>query len=377
VTFQRFELENWQSDHEQTVRFNLADSTVDPVTVADLLDERSDLDELLSIPLYYPEVNGERRLRELIAGMYSGIGADDVLVTVGASEANATIVDALCVRGDRVVVMEPGYRQVWGLAANLGCDVAGFGLLADRGWAPDLDALRRAALPGTKLIYVCNPNNPTGYILSPDEMDQIIRIAEDCGAWIVADEVYRGSERLTTEETPSFVGRSDRVIGVGSLSKSYGLSGLRIGWAVCAHPEIADLWRRHEYLTIATGRLDNKLAERALSTPTRDRLLERNRACVRRGYDLFSDWAGRQDGRLTAIEPMASALAFVKYDSDLTSVEVGDRFRREASVLVAPGVFFGHEGWFRINVGMDTDYLSRALDALTPVVRDLPRSPRM
>ncbi|MFI6291148.1 aminotransferase class I/II-fold pyridoxal phosphate-dependent enzyme [Nonomuraea sp. NPDC050790] len=372
MTFQTFELENWQSDHEQTVRFNLADSTVDPVTVADLVEDGADLERIMSVPLYYPEVNGERSLRGLIAGLHEGVGTDDVLVTVGASEANAAIVDALCEPGDRVVVMEPGYRQVWGLARNRGCDVSAFELHADRGWAPDLDRLRQVAIPGTKLIYVCNPNNPTGYILTPPEMAEIVRIAEDCGAWLVADEVYRGSERLTDAETPSFVGMTDRVIGVGSLSKSYGLSGLRIGWAVCAHPELADLWRRHEYVAIATGRLDNFLAECALRPAARRRLFERNRACVRRGYDLFSAWAQRQGGRLAALAPMASALAFVRYDSDLSSVEVGDLFRREASVLVAPGAFFGREGWFRINIGMDTGYLAEALEALSPVVAALP-----
>jgi aspartate/methionine/tyrosine aminotransferase len=227
------------------------------------------------------------------------------------------------------------------------------------------------ARPGTKLIYVCNPNNPTGYILSDEEMDEIVRIAEYCGAWLIADEVYRGSERFD-DETPTFLGRTERVIGVGSLSKSYGLSGLRIGWAVSTSPQIAGLWRRHEYFTIATGRLDNYLAERALGRPTRERLLERNRTCVRRGNDLFSAWVQQQDDRLTFLPPMASALAFVKYDSDLSSIEVGHLFREKASVLMAPGVFFGREGWFRINIGMNTDHLSEALEALTPVVRELP-----
>ncbi|MEV4063972.1 aminotransferase class I/II-fold pyridoxal phosphate-dependent enzyme [Nonomuraea dietziae] len=371
MAFQTFELENWQSDYEQTVRFNLADSTVDPVTVTDLIEGGQDVERIMSLPLYYPEVNGERALRGLVAGLYDGIGSDDVLVTVGASEANAAIVDALCRPGDRVVVMEPGYRQVWGLALNRGCELVAFELDAERGWAPDLEQLRRVATPGTRLIYVCNPNNPTGYILTEEEMAEIVGIAEDCGAWLVADEVYRGSERLTDRETPSFVGMTDRVIGVGSLSKSYGLSGLRIGWAVCRHPELAHLWRRHEYFAIATGRLDNHLAECALRASTRERLFERNRTCVRRGYELFSSWLEGQDGRLTALAPMASALAFVRYECDLPSIEVGDLFRRKASVLVAPGVFFGREGWFRINIGMDTGYLSQALDALSPVVAEL------
>ena len=369
--FQPFELEQWQSSYEQTVRFNLSDSTIEPVELRELVGD-ADLERLLGTALYYPEVNGERGLREAIARLYPGAGhgPDEVLVTIGASEANAAIVDALCRPGDRVIVMEPGYRQVWGLARNAGCDVRSFPLRADDGWRPDLDRLDAAAADGTRLIYVCNPNNPTGYILEADEMERILAIAERCGAWVLADEVYHASERAT-RPTPTFVGRGERVVGVNSLSKSYGLSGLRIGWAIGPPALIAALWRRHEYAAIATGRLDNVLAEIALTEPTRGRVLERNRRAVARGWAVLEPWLREHRDVLTLEPPQSTPLAFVGYDGPEDSVALADRIRRDASVLVCPGRYFGAERRLRLNFGFGADYVAGALEAMSPVVRTL------
>jgi aspartate/methionine/tyrosine aminotransferase len=368
--FQTFDLEHWQSEYEQTVAHNLADSSITGVSLGDLLGADTDIERLLAVDLHYPEVNGERELRERIAARYPGIGADDVLVTVGASEANALIVDAFCPPGARVIVMEPGYRQVWGLARNRGCDVVGFPLDPTTGWAPDLAALRERAMPGTALIYVCNPNNPVGYVLSDAEIDEIVDIAASCGAWLVADEVYQGTER-DPASARTFVGRYERVIGVNSLSKAFGLSGLRIGWAVGPRDAVDALWRRHEYAVISTGRLDNVLAALALEPSRAQRILDRNRAAVHAGWEVFADWAATLDGAVAAHRPMATPLVFARFRTELGSVETCDRLRQEASTLLAPGTFFGCEGYARLNVGLGRDAVSAALEAMVPVVEAL------
>lgn len=373
--FQRFELENWQSAYEQTVRYNLADSTLEPVRLRELLGDPSELDELLDTALYYPEVNGERALREVIADRYpSGVDADDVLVTVGASEANAAVIDALCRAGDEVIVMQPGYQQVWGLATNNGCKVREFPLDPENGWKPDLDGLESLASEATKLIYVCNPNNPVGYVLTEAEIVRIVEIAQRHDAWILADEVYNGSERVADKHATTFVGRYDKVIGVNSMSKTYGLSGLRIGWAIARPDMIEQLWRRHEYAAIATGRVDNVLARLALSESRRGALLKRNREAMNRGWDVLRAWVDQNSDVVSVHEPEATGLAFVRYHLDLGSVEVGHAIREGASVLVCPGVFFGIEGHLRINFGFGVDYVRDALTATTGVLRHLAAS---
>jgi aspartate/methionine/tyrosine aminotransferase len=281
VTFQPFALEEWQSRYEQIVEINLADSGVLPVTLGELLTLGGDFEDLLNLPLHYPEVNGTELLRGRIAEAH-GVGPEHVLVTVGAAEANAVAVETLLDRDDGIVVMTPSYMQVEGIARNRGADVATFPLDPDDGWRPNLSVLEAAVGPKTRVIAVTNPNNPTGYVLSNDEIATIVDIARGCGAWLLADEVYRGSERLTDDETPPLSEHYERTISVNSLSKSYGLSGLRIGWIVAADPDLIErFWRRHEYAVIATSAVGMALAEVALQPTVREALLKRNRKIIR------------------------------------------------------------------------------------------------
>src|SRR5262249_50203559 len=186
-----------------------------------------------------------------------------VLVTVGAAQANWMICSTLLDPGDEVIVVSPGYRQVWGLAKNLGCHVKEAQLRPENNWRLDLDELESLTRLRTRLISIVNPNNPTGSILSGEEMRRIVQICERNGAWLHADEVYLGTE-LNASETPSFWGMYDKVICVNSFSKAYGLAGLRIGWALASPEMVEELWRRHEYTVIAASGPSMKLAEIAL-----------------------------------------------------------------------------------------------------------------
>ena len=167
--FQNFDLEYFQSQFERTVEINLADSSVKCANVSDLL-AGEDRQPLLELPLYYPEVNGTELLRERIAALYSNASAANVLVTVGAAQANWMVCGTLLEAGDEVIVVSPGYRQVWGLAKNSGCLVKETHLRPENNWRLDMDEMESLAGPKTKLISIVNPNNPTGSILSREEM---------------------------------------------------------------------------------------------------------------------------------------------------------------------------------------------------------------
>jgi aspartate/methionine/tyrosine aminotransferase len=185
--------------------------------------------------------------------------------------------------------MTPGYQQVRGLAANAGADVVDLPLDRERGWQLDVGVLDEAVRPGTSLVSINTPNNPTGAILSDAELDAVVTAADRVGAWVHSDEVYRGSE-LDGPEAPSAWGRHDKVLAVGSLSKAYGLSGLRVGWVVGPEDVIAELWRRHEYATISTASLSMVLAETALEPAVRQRLLDRQRTLALAGRTTLLDW---------------------------------------------------------------------------------------
>ncbi len=369
--FHNFELEYFQSQFERTVDYNLADSSVKCLTTREWLTG-DEAEQLLSTGLYYPEVNGTALLRERIASLYAGADAGNVLVTVGAAQANSLICNTLLEAGDEVIVISPGYRQVWGLAKNLGCNVIEFQLRPEDHWRPDLDRLAALTSDKTKLIAVVNPNNPTGTIFTDQEMQRIVEICERCGAWLHADEVYQGTElESAAKETPSFWRRYDKLICTNSLSKAYGLAGLRIGWAVAAPEMIEALWRWHEYAVIAAAGPSMKLAEIALQPAKRAMLLECQRQLSRTGHDILSKWAAQQEGRFLVQTPAATSIAFVGYDFEMPSVELAHHIRQKASVLVAPGAYLGTEHHLRITVGYDPEKVSAALERIGAVVSEL------
>src|SRR5437868_14607953 len=369
MNFQNFELEHYQSRYERTVEYNLADSSVQCLQTREWLSPE-EAGQLLDTSLYYPEVNGTRRLRERIASLYPGATAENVLVTVGAAQANLTICATLLEPGDEVIVVTPGYRQVWGLAKNAGCLVREVHLRAEDDWRLDVDELRRLASRKTRFISIVNPNNPTGTVLDREQMRAIIGVCEQSGAWLHADEVYCGTE-FSGQETPSFWGSYDKTICVNSLSKAYGLAGTRIGWAVAPLETIEALWRRHEYFVIAAAAPSMTLAEIALRTDKRQSLFERQRQLSLQGKALLSDWLKQQNGLLSVAKSDATAIAFVRYHLDLPSLEVAEHIRKKASVLVAPGAQLGTEGHLRMSVGYDLKKVKAALDRIGEAVAEL------
>jgi len=370
--FHPFLMERMMSKFEQDVEYNLSESGVHPVSLGELLRDAPDyINHLLATELNYPHVNGVPELRENIAALYDGATVENVLVTVGAAEANYITTRTLLSAGDEIVIMLPNYMQIWGIAKNHGLKVKEFHLREKHGWALDLGELDEAVTANTRLIAVCNPNNPTGYILTEAEMDAIIAAAERVGAWILADEVYRGAERLTDEQTPSFYGRYNRVIAVGSLSKAYGLPGLRIGWAVAPPDTIDEIWARHEYIAISATMLSNKLATIALSPEVRPRLIQRARDYIRKGYSVLQQWMDSHGDTFSLTPPQAAAIAFVRYHLDINSTEFTERLRKEKSVLIVPGDHFGMDHLVRISFGLPHDYLVSALDRIHELLMEV------
>jgi len=370
--FQPFVMERMMSKFEKEVDYNLSESGVHPLTLKELYQDDPDgLAGLLSLEMDYAHANGIPELRKNIAALYRGAGPENVLVTVGAIEANYDILWSLLSAGDEVVVMLPNYMQIWGLAKNLDLDLKSFTLDEKNGWAPDLDGLRKAVTGRTKLIAVCNPNNPTGYILKNEEMEAIIETARRAGAWILADEVYAGAERLADEQTPSFYGKYEKVLAVGSLSKAYGLPGLRIGWAVGPAGVIDELWARHEYLTLSAAMLSNHLAAYALSPRVRPRLIQRARGYIRRGFPVLENWMSEHREILGTTPPQAAAIAFVKYRLDIPSTRFAERLREEKRVLIVPGDHFGLDRFVRISFGLPHDYLTPALGRIHDLLVEL------
>ncbi len=370
MTFTPFDLEYTQSLWEQKVDINLTESGVHPMRLDELIGEDT-FSELLATEINYPHVNGNPELRERIAALYNGAGVENVLVTVGAAEANNIIMQTLMQPGDELLTQTPTYKQVWGLAENLDHKVRSFRLQSENGWALDIGELNTGISDKTRIIAVVNPNNPTGHIMTNEEMDAVVVAADKVGAWILADEVYRGAERLQEEETPSFFGRYDKVLALGSMSKAYGLPGLRIGWIVGPPDTVDEIWRRHEYTTITASMLSNILAAHALSPDVRPALLKRTRDYIRKGFPVLENWMNSQDGLFTYTPPEASAVTFIRYHLDINSTELMEKLCREASVFVGAGDSFGMDKHLRVAFGQEREVLEDAFRRIEEVLKSV------
>ena len=360
-----FKMERMQSTWEHHVEINLSESGVHPLTLGELLENAPERDALFSRLLCYTQTNGTPDLRARIAAMYPGSTIDHVEVTNGGAEANFLVCWSLLDRDDEVVMMVPNYMQAWGLARAFAGKVHAWPLREGPGprWQPDLDELGALVTPRTRLIAICNPNNPTGARFTVPELETIGRIADRHGAWVLSDEIYRGAE-LDGRETPSMWGRAEHTIVTSGLSKAYGLPGLRIGWAVAPPETAANLWSYHDYTTIAPTALSDALATVALAPGRRARLLERTRGILRENYPPIAAWLHGRSRTFSFIPPEAGAIIYVRYHHRVNSTELVTRLREEKGVLMVPGDHFGMDGYLRIGIGSDLASLREGLTRL-------------
>lgn len=367
--FQPFAIEQYMSENEHAVKYHFAESGVHPLTYAELFElAEIDTHSLFATLVDYPQVNGIQSLREKISTMYAGTTAENILVTIGASEANTLVAATMLNPGDNMIRFRPTYEQLSGNASNLGFEVRTVDMIESNDWALDTDALEQAVDDKTRIIHVVNPNNPTGRILSQSDRDAIVTAADSCGAWIVADEVYAGTERDSDEPTASFLGDYDRVIAINSMSKAYGLPGLRLGWLVAPTPVIEDCWRRHEYASIAATMLSMKLADAALEEHAREKLRARARLLIRRGFETFTTALNEHPGVFSVVPPQASAMSFVKFDLPVKSDEFARKLLQKEDVLVIPGSKFGVEDHFRFSSALIEDHLKAGLSRFNSLV---------
>jgi len=366
-TFEPFALERWQSAYENSIEFNLSESGVHPLTIGELCalaGERS-IDDVV---LGYGHTNGTEELRTRIAALYPGASMDDVAIANGSAEANFAATWRFAAPGARIAVVVPTYMQTPGAARAFGAEVVSIPLRPELGWQPDGDEVHDLTRDGIRAIVVTNPCNPTGTVLSDESRRALIDAAAAHGAWIIADEVYAGAE-LDGRQTPTFFGSYPRVIATGSLSKAYGLPGLRIGWAVSTPEMTAQLWSRRDYLTIAPATPSDRLATLALETTVRTRLLERTRRHIRDGVTVLEAWLEDQQV-FDWQRPDAGAICLARLRAPIDTNALADRLRTEQSVLVVPGEQFGVSHAIRFGFGAPAATLRTALARVAVTLQD-------
>ena len=361
-----FEMERMQSLYWHQVEYDLSESGVEPLRIGELLAlAGADPGAFLETALGYPLSEGSDEAREAVAAWYPGADASNVTLVNGGSEANLLVLWALLEPEDRVAFMTPNYLQGRGLGRFFGRGTDTFGLVRVGGrWALDTDGLRAAIGDRTKVVMVCNPNNPTGAVLNDAEMDAIVEAAGSVGAWIVADEIYRGAEVQGDAASPTFWGRSDRVVITSGLSKAFGMPGVRVGWVVAPRDVIGRVWERHDYTTLTPSMIADRVVPLALAPATREAILERTRSIVRTNLPPVEEWIASNPS-LSHVRPVAGAIVYVEHASDVEPRALCERARREQSVLLVPGDMFGLVRGFRIGFGFDLERTMKGLERVS------------
>lgn len=362
-----FLLERWMTRHETHVRYDIAESGIVPLSTNDLLDfEAVDarvgmLERLLAIPLGYSEARGTEELRQRLAATYARGDAEHILVTTGAIEANFLLFNVLLEAGDHVIAPYPAYQQLYSVPQAIGCDVSLWRIGPETGYRYDVDALERLLTPKTKVVVVNTPHNPTGAMLSPDDALRVYALAESIGAVVIGDEAYRW---LAVPDgaafAPPFFDIGGRGLSVGTLSKPFGLPGLRIGWIAGPPDVIRRCWGLRDYITLSPGKLNDALA--CLAMTHRERIIERNTRIIEANLATAGRWMADRAEFVSWTPPRGGLLALLKYDLPISSLQLADKLADEYSVMLAPGSAFGYEHHLRLGIGQRPDIFETGLE---------------
>ena len=362
-----FAVEEWMNAYETGARYNIAETCVDSVSMDELFEltgENKDsfLSSFCARRLTYGDIMGSAALKEGISELYKTIRPDDIVPTHGAAGANHHVFCSLISAGDHVVSIMPTYQQLYSIPESIGAKVDIMHLRQENGYLPDLNELRSHVTPGTKLICINNPNNPTGALMDAEMLEEIVSIARKAGAYILCDEVYR---HLTQEDIwcESIADLYEKGISVGSMSKVFSLAGIRMGWIATHDEEALRAFISHrDYDLISCGMFDDAVASLALKY--KEAVLSRNRVVVRRNLQILDDWIRASD-HFFYTKPQAGTTALVYYDFDIPSYEFCKRLYDETGAFVTPGDAFKEPHSMRIGYGSDTETLKEGLKAIS------------
>lgn len=338
-----FALEVHFSKWEFAARYNMTGSDAENMSLEELLSLAStaDREAFFKVSLGYTETFGAPALREAIAQTYDTVRPEQVLCFAGAEEAIYTVMKVLLTAEDHAIVVTPNYQAAETVPLSV-CEVTGVPLHINRNWDLDIDELRAAVRPNTKLISINFPNNPTGKIISHACFEAIIELCRENDIWLFSDEVYRLIERDPTIRLPQAVDVYERAISLNVMSKAYGLPGLRIGWVACKDRDLlVRLERYKHYLSICNSAPSEQLALIALRA--REQILTKNRQIVRKNIAVLNDFFAEFSHLFDWREPDGGCVGFIRYKGADGVEAFTRRLVEEAGVLFLPASVYRSE----------------------------------
>ena len=368
-----FKVERWMNEWEEKCTYNLAETCIDSLTLRELLElAGEDVNEYMlkmaDTRFTYSHIFGSPELLEGIASLYEDVKPEDIVPCHGAIGANHQTIMTLIEPKDNMVSVMPTYQQHYSIPESIGAEVRLLNLNYENKFLPDIDYLRSIVDENTRMITINNPNNPSGSWIPVDVMKEIVEIARSVDAYVLCDEVYRGISE-DGSYMPSIVDLYDKGISVGSMSKTFSLAGLRLGWIVSRDKEFIHLCHeRRDYDTISCAVLDDQLA--ALALKHKEKIFERNRAILLKNRQILDDWVNATP-EVYYIRPVAGTTALVYYKKDMLSRDLCVDLLQKKGVMFTPGECFEIEHSVRIGYAFDSKLLKEGLDLFAEYLKEI------
>lgn len=357
-----FAIERFYERWEFRAELMLSSSDCEALSIADLLELEPDAEaRLLEQRLGYTEVPGSPELRAAVAGRYERAEPENVLALAAAEEGIFLAYHALLAPGDHAVVEAPCYGSAIEVARSAGAAVSLWQRRHQDGWAHDLDELERLLGADTRILYINSPHNPTGTQMSPAAFERVVELARERGIVLFSDEVYRGLEHDPADRLPAACDAYESAISLGSVSKAYGLPGLRIGWLCSRDAALIDRIRELKlYTTICSSAPSELLV--ALALRHADDLVERSRRRVLANLPLLDAFLERRRELFGWVRPNAGPIGFPRVAGGFDVQAWCEETAMKADVLLLPGAVYEEPQHVRFGFGREN--LPQALERL-------------
>jgi aspartate/methionine/tyrosine aminotransferase len=346
-----FRIEEYMGKHEFSARYLLSSSDAESVTIEEILSlEPGAHDAFLKHWCGYTESPGAPWLREVLATIYKTIHSDQLVVVSAAEEAIFLFYHALLTPQDHAIVETPCYESALTLPKSIGASVSEWCRKPEDGWAHDLAALEAMIRPNTRALYINTPHNPTGLLMPAEIFRRVLELAAKYNIYVFSDEVYRELEHDPATRLPAACDLYDRAISLGSVSKTYGLPGLRLAW-LASHDKafLQKIISLKHYTTICASAPSEFLT--AVAFRHRQKFIDRNLRIVSHNLKLLGEFFGRHNNLFEWTAPNAATIGFTRFKPQRDVLEWCENLVRDAGVLLLPGTVYDEPRHIRFGYG--------------------------
>lgn len=365
-----FEIEEWMNKYCPSAKYDLTTTCIKPLTIRELMNicGISRPLEIFDTKLDYGEIHGSLRLKTAIKNLYKNQDLNNITVTHGAIGANQLVFESILDKGEEVISIVPAYQQHYSIPKSLGAVVKLIYLREENSWQPNLNEIEKAITYKTKLICLNNPNNPTGAVIPDETLIRLVEIAKKHNIWILCDEVYRGLNFFGNPYSESIADLYDKGVSTGSMSKTYSLPGLRVGWVAAREDLINEINKHREYNTISVSIIDDYYSSIALEN--KDKIAIRNSGIIKEGYEILKNWLN-EEIYIKANLPQGGTTALLRYKKEVPSKILCKKLQENTGVALLPGETMKMEGTVRLGFCTEPEILKIGLKEFSKFLRTI------